>query len=113
MAEGKFYWDKDELLPGTGFKLGPVTGRMLADLAMKVTERQEEEALSMRRFRGRTSWDPQFRYSWEMAAKYRQPQQQQGSWCTVLQSWEPWTRQGKLVIFWQWRGAQFSVWQVE
>ena len=62
-------------IAGTGFKLGPVTGRMLADLAMRVTERQEEEALSLRRFRGRTSWDPQFRYSWEMAAKYRQPQQ--------------------------------------
>ena len=75
MVEGKFYRDKDELLAGTGFKLGPVTGRMLADLAMRVTERQEEEALSLRRFRGRSSWDPQFRYSWEMAAKYRQPQQ--------------------------------------
>jgi len=36
---------------GMGFKLGPVTGRMLADLAMDTTKSQEEDLLAIDRFR--------------------------------------------------------------
>ena len=35
---------------GTGFKLGPVTGNMLADMAMGITKHQELEMLSLRRW---------------------------------------------------------------
>jgi glycine/D-amino acid oxidase-like deaminating enzyme len=35
---------------GIGFKLGPMTGTMVADLAMGIKPRQEVEQLSMRRF---------------------------------------------------------------
>ena len=36
---------------GTGFKLGPVTGNMLADMAMGIKTRQEVELMSINRFR--------------------------------------------------------------
>jgi sarcosine oxidase/L-pipecolate oxidase len=35
---------------GMGFKLGPVTGRMLADMAMDPTSKQEEDILNIQRF---------------------------------------------------------------
>ena len=35
---------------GTGFKLGPVTGNMIADLAMGIKTKQDVEILSLRRF---------------------------------------------------------------
>lgn len=35
---------------GTGFKLGPVTGNMLADMAMGIKPRQEVDLLSINRF---------------------------------------------------------------
>ena len=35
---------------GTGFKLGPMTGYMLADMAMGIKARQEVELLSIHRF---------------------------------------------------------------
>ena len=35
---------------GTGFKLGPVTGNMLADMAMGLTTHQQLEMLSLRRW---------------------------------------------------------------
>ena len=35
---------------GTGFKLGPVTGNMLADMALGVTTEQQMEMLSLRRW---------------------------------------------------------------
>lgn len=35
---------------GTGFKLGPVTGNMLADMAMGIKTRQEVDLLSINRF---------------------------------------------------------------
>jgi glycine/D-amino acid oxidase-like deaminating enzyme len=37
-------------LVGTGFKLGPVTGNMLADMAMGIKTRQEVDLLSINRF---------------------------------------------------------------
>ena len=37
---------------GTGFKLGPVTGNMLADMATGVQTRQDVEILSLRRWSG-------------------------------------------------------------
>ena len=37
-------------LVGIGFKLGPMTGTMLADLAMGVRTRQQVVGLSMARF---------------------------------------------------------------
>ena len=37
---------------GTGFKLGPVTGNMLADMATGVQTRQDVEILSLRRWAG-------------------------------------------------------------
>jgi len=40
---------------GIGFKLGPMAGSMLADLAMGVTRRQALPSLSIKRFYGRTS----------------------------------------------------------
>ena len=36
---------------GTGFKLGPVTGGMLADLAMGVVDKQQASILAIDRFR--------------------------------------------------------------
>ena len=39
---------------GIGFKLGPMTGSMVADLAMGIKPRQEVEQLSMRRFMGKS-----------------------------------------------------------
>jgi len=36
---------------GTGFKLGPVTGNMLADMAMGIKTRQEVELMSINRFK--------------------------------------------------------------
>ena len=35
---------------GTGFKLGPVTGNMIADMALGVKTKQEVEILSLRRW---------------------------------------------------------------
>ena len=35
---------------GTGFKLGPVTGNMIADMAMGIKTKQEVDILSLRRF---------------------------------------------------------------
>ena len=35
---------------GTGFKLGPVTGNMIADMAMGIKTEQDVEILSLRRF---------------------------------------------------------------
>ena len=50
---------------GTGFKLGPVTGAMLADLATKKLPRQETEILSLRRFPPNAVFDTEFRYEWQ------------------------------------------------
>ena len=35
---------------GTGFKLGPVTGNMIADLAMGIKTKQDVDIVSLRRF---------------------------------------------------------------
>lgn len=40
---------------GTGFKLGPVTGKMLADMAMGIKTKQEVKLLSIDRFLGEHS----------------------------------------------------------
>ena len=37
---------------GTGFKLGPVTGNMIADMATGVKTKQDVEILSLRRWSG-------------------------------------------------------------
>ena len=50
---------------GTGFKLGPVTGAMLADLATKKDSRQETEMLSLRRFPKNATFNKDFRYEWQ------------------------------------------------
>ena len=50
---------------GTGFKLGPVTGAMLADLATKKLSRQETKILSLRRFPPNAVFDKGFRYEWQ------------------------------------------------
>ena len=50
---------------GTGFKLGPVTGAMLADLATKKVSRQQTEMLSLRRFPKNATFDTVFRYEWQ------------------------------------------------
>ena len=50
---------------GTGFKLGPVTGAMLADLATKKFSRQKTEMLSLRRFPENATFDKDFRYEWQ------------------------------------------------
>ena len=41
---------------GMGFKLGPVTGRMLADMAMDPTSKQEEDILNIQRFIKLVEW---------------------------------------------------------
>ena len=45
---------------GMGFKLGPVTGRMLADMAMDHTSKQEEDILNMQRFNKIVEWSFKF-----------------------------------------------------
>ena len=50
-GNGKFDFRCSTLgIVGTGFKLGPVTGNMLADMAMGIKTRQEVDLLSINRF---------------------------------------------------------------